>query len=148
MAGDLLNECESRISGQDYRVFEGLLERLQSACNGCKQVANSLGFTAANPAELETISKIIILSESLQGVIDCVEKKLYDIDSSCYVSSWLPEALVNQSGLAGRPRLIVNIVQVEFLRSWRFSWTRIAYTRSLHFENHSVETSQRSWIRL
>ena len=128
MADDLLNDCESRISGQDCRVFEGLLERLQSACNGCKRVANSLGFTSVNPAELETISKIIILSESLQGVIDCVEKKLYDIDSSSYMSSWLPETLVNQSGLAGRPRLIVNIVQVEFLRSWRFSWTRIAYT--------------------
>ena len=35
LVDDLLNECESRISGQDYRVFEGLLERLQSACNGC-----------------------------------------------------------------------------------------------------------------
>ena len=81
-----------------------------------------------NPTELETISKIVILCESLQGVIDCVEKKLYDIDSSSYVCSWLPEALANRSGLVGRPRLIVNIVQVEFLRSWRFTWTRIAYT--------------------
>ena len=34
LVNDLLNECESRISGQDYRVFEDLLERLQSACNG------------------------------------------------------------------------------------------------------------------
>jgi len=77
---------------------------------------------------LETIWEIKILSESLQGVINCVEKKLYDIDSSSYVSSWLPEALVHRSGLVGRSRLVVNIVQVKFLRSWRFSWTRIAYT--------------------
>jgi len=77
---------------------------------------------------LETIWEINILSESLQGVINCVEKKLYDIDSSSYVSSWLPEALVHRSGLVGRSRLVVNIVQVKFLRSWRFSWTRIAYT--------------------
>lgn len=77
---------------------------------------------------METIWEIKILSESLQGVINCVEKKLYDIDSSSYVSSWLPEALVHRSGLVGRSRLVVNIVQVKFLRSWRFSWTRIAYT--------------------
>lgn len=77
---------------------------------------------------METIWEINILSESLQGVINCVEKKLYDIDSSSYVSSWLPEALVHRSGLVGRSRLVVNIVQVKFLRSWRFSWTRIAYT--------------------
>lgn len=94
LVDDLLNECETRMSGQDYRVFEALLERLHGACNGCKRVAHSLGFTAANPGELETISKVKLLSETLQGVIDCVEKKLYDIDSSSYVSSWLPEALV------------------------------------------------------
>ena len=126
---DLLNECESRMSGQDYRVLENLLERLHSVRNGCKRVANSLVFTAENAAELETTtSKIRILSETLQGVSDCLEKKLYDIDASSYVSSWLPEALVHRSGLVGRPRLAVNLVQVEFLRSWHFSWTRIAYT--------------------
>ena len=126
---DLLNECESRMFGQDYRVLENLLERLHSVRNGCKRVANSLEFTAENAVELDTtISKIRILSESLQGVSDCLEKKLYDIDASSYVSSWLPEALVHRSGLVGRPRLAVNLVQVEFLRSWHFSWTRIAYT--------------------
>ena len=73
---------------------------------------------------METISKIRNLSE----VIDCVEKKLYDIDSSSYVTSWLPEALVHRTGLVGRPRIAVNLVRVEFLRSWRFSWTRIAFS--------------------
>ena len=126
---DLLNECESRMSGQDYRVLENLLERLHSVRNGCKRVANSLAVTGEIAVESETTtSKIRILSESLQGVSDCLEKKLYDIDASSYLSSWLPEALVHRSGLVGRPRLAVNLVQVEFLRSWHFSWTRIAYT--------------------
>lgn len=75
-----------------------------------------------------TLAKIRTLSDSLQGVSDCLENKLYDIDASSYVSSWLPEALVHRSGLVGRPRLAVNLVQVEFLRSWHFSWTRIAFT--------------------
>ena len=104
LVDNLLNVCESRMYCQDFRVLEGLLERLHGVRNGCNRVANSLGFSAETPGELETISKIKILSESLQGVVDCVEKKLYDIDSFAYVSSWLPEALVDRSGLVGRPR--------------------------------------------
>ena len=104
LVDDLLNECESRMYCQDFRVLEGLLERLYGVRSGCNRVANSLGFSAETPGELETISKIKILSESLQGVADCVEKKLYDIDSFAYVSSWLPEAFVDRSGLVGRPR--------------------------------------------
>lgn len=53
LVDDFLHECESRIhecESQDYRVLEGLLERLQSVRSGCKRVANSLGFTAQNSA--------------------------------------------------------------------------------------------------
>ena len=103
------------------------------SCAACQPLllttANSLGFSAENPVQVETtLPKIRTLSDSLQGVSDCLEKKLYDIDASSYVSSWLPEALVHRSGLVGRPRLAVNLVQVEFLRSWHFSWTRIDFT--------------------
>ena len=122
---DLLNECESRMPGQDDDVLEGL-ERLHGARSGCDRIAcfiNSL----KNPSDLETISKIRNLSETLQGVINCVEKKLYDIDSSFYVTSWFPEALVHRTGLVGRPRIAANLVQVEFLRSRCFSWKRITF---------------------
>ena len=122
---DLLNECESRMSSQEYNIFECLLGRLHGARNGCERLACSF---YDNSSEVETVTKVKRLSYTLQGVIDCVEKKLYDIDSSSYVSSWLPEALVHRSGLVGRPRLAVNLLQVEFLRSWHFSWTRIAFT--------------------
>ena len=69
-----------------------------------------------------------MFSGTLQGVIDCAEKKLYKINPSVYASSRIPEVLVHRSGFVGRPRVVLNLVQVEFLRSWRFSWTRIAYT--------------------
>lgn len=122
---DLLNECESRTSSQEYNIFECLLERLHGARNGCERLACSF---YGNSSELETVTKVKRLSYTLQGVIDCIEKKLYDIGSSSYVSSWLLEALVHRSGLVGRPWLAVNLLQVEFLRSWHFSWTRIAFT--------------------
>ena len=125
---DLLNECESHMSGQEYGVFESLLERLHAARNGCLRIAYWLSSLPENQADFDRISKIKTLCETLQGVIDCVEKKLCDIDPSSYLYSWIPEALVHRSGLVGRPRLALNLVQVEFLRSWRFSWTRIAFT--------------------
>ena len=115
------------MAGQDYGVLESLLERLHGASSGCNRIACFIN-SFENPSNVETISKIRNLSETLQGVIACVEKKLYDIDSSSYVTSWLPEALVHWTGLVGRPRIAVNLVQVEFLRSWRFSWTRIAFS--------------------
>ena len=68
------------------------------------------------------------MSETTQGVIDCIKKKMYDLDAISFVSSWLPEALVHHCGLVGRPRLSINLVQIEFLRAWHFSWTRIAFT--------------------
>ena len=69
-----------------------------------------------------------MFSGTLQGVIDCAEKKLYKSNPSVYASSCIPEVLVHQSGFVGRPQVVLNLVPVEFLRSWRFSWTRIAYT--------------------
>ena len=128
LVDQILNDCEFRMSCEDYNILENLLERLHGARNGCNRVAHYLGVDAEIPDELETISKIKSLSEALQGVIDCVEKKLYDVNSVTYVSSWLPESLVHRSGLVGRPQILVNLLQVEFLRSWGFSWTRIAFT--------------------
>lgn len=126
----LINECESQMSSQDYAVFERLLERLHGARNGCERVSSTLRRTSISEGQSEsvTISKVKHLSDTLHGIIDCVEKRLYDLDSIYYVTSWLPEALVHRSGLVGRPRLHVNLVQVEFLRAWRFSWTRIYFT--------------------
>ena len=109
LVDDLLNECECRMSSQDYSACESLLTRLHSTRNGCKRVACTLDVTAENPRELETISKIKFLSDTLQGVIDCFEKKLYEIDMSSYESSWLPESLVLRTGVVGRPQLVVNL---------------------------------------
>lgn len=113
---DLLNECENHMSGEDFSKIEGLLKRLHATCNGCEIELDS-----------ETVSKNKVFSGTLQGAIDCAEKKLYKINPSVYASSRIPEVLVYRSGFVGRPWVVLNLVQVEFLRSWRLSWTRIAY---------------------
>ena len=127
------------MSSQEYAVFESLLERLHAARNECLLLAYWLSLLSENQADFERISKIKTLCETPQGVIDCLEKKLCDVDPSSYVSSWIPEALVHQSGLVGSLRLALNPVQVEFLHSWWFSWTRIAFT--LCIKDDSLEAS-------
>lgn len=111
-----------------YSKIEGLLERLHAARNGCERIVHAHTSLSEIQLDSETVSKIKVFSGTLQGVIDCAEKKLYKINPSVYASSCIPEVLVHRSGFVGRPRVVLNLVQVEFLRSWRFSWTRIAYT--------------------
>ena len=48
LVDDLLNECESRMYCQDFRVLEGLLERLHGVRNGCNRVANPGGGYSIN----------------------------------------------------------------------------------------------------
>ena len=115
-------------SGEDYCKIEGLLERLHGADNGCERIVHALTSLSEIELDSETVSKIKVFSGTLQGVIDCAEKKLYKINPSVYASFRIPEVLVHRSGFVGRLRVVLNLVQVEFLRSWRFLWTRITYT--------------------
>lgn len=113
---------------QDYNVLEDLLSRLHSVRNACERVIFSLKQNPDLVSGEHTVARVKRMSETTQGVIDCIEKKMYDLDATSFVSSWLPEALVHHCGLVGRPRLSINPVQIEFLRAWHFSWTRIAFT--------------------
>lgn len=101
---DLIGECEDHMCRDDYAVCENLLQRLHSAQIGCERVASCLSSSLRNiewPND-EVALKVKQLSSHLQCVIDCVEKKLYDLDSSAFVSPWLPDALVYSIRLVGR----------------------------------------------
>ena len=72
--------------------------------------------------------KVKRLSNSIQCLIDDVEQQLFSVDSAAYSSSTFSEILVNRNGCVGRPRLVINLTQIDYLRSWHFTWTRICYT--------------------
>ena len=124
-----------------------MLQRLHSARIGCERVASCLSSSLRNierPNDKVAL-KVKQLSSHLQGIIDCVEKKLYDLDSAAFVSSWLPVALVYRTGLVGRPRLVVNLVQVEFLRTMALFVDSNSFY-SLHLQDQSLEASKGSRI--
>ena len=81
------------MSGEDYSKIEGLLERLRAARNECERVVHALTSLCEIELDSETVSKIKALSGTLQGFIDCAEKKLYKMNLSFYTSSRIPEVL-------------------------------------------------------
>jgi len=80
-------------------------------------------------ARSDIVTKLKPLSNNaIQVRIDAVEKQLFSIDCTTYSYRTISEVLVNRKGTVGRPKLIINLTQIEYLRTWRFTWTRIAYT--------------------
>ena len=68
------------------------------------------------------------LSNVIQHLIDDVERQLQSVDSTFYSSSIFSETLVHRNGSVGRPKLVINLTQIDYLRSWQFTWTRICHT--------------------
>ena len=60
-----------------------------------KKIVQALTSLSEIELDSETVSKIKVFSGTLQGVIDCAEKKLYKINPSVYASSHIPEVLVH-----------------------------------------------------
>ena len=54
--------------------------------------------------------------------------QLQSVDSTVYSSSIFSETLVHRNGSVGRPKLVINLTQIDYLRSWQFTWTRICDT--------------------
>ena len=68
------------------------------------------------------------LSNVIQHLIDDVERQLQSVDSTFYSSSIFSETLIHRNGAVGRPKLVINLTQIDYLRSWQFTWTRICHT--------------------
>ena len=113
----------------DFDTLQHYLLRLQNGRSGSEFL---IGLSLLQSDVCESIDvghKMKVLSNSLQCLCDKVEKKLF---SECMVrpnlSTWSPNGRSLRTGSVGRPRLLVNIEQIEYLKSWNFSWTRISYT--------------------
>ena len=124
------------MSGEDYSKIEGILERLHAARNGCERIVHALTSLSEIELDSQTVSKIKVFSGTLQGVIHCAEKNLYKINPSVYASSRIPEVLVHRSGFVGRPRVVLNLVQVEF--------PVLGVSHGLELPTHSVYQEQLS----
>lgn len=122
-------EVERRIHSSDSSTLQDFLFRLQANRTACERIIEATVDVHVDTYVSENIRvNVKRLSNSIQSLIDDVEQQLFSVDSTAYSSSILSEILVNRTGCVGRPRLVINSTQIEYLRSWQFSWTRICYT--------------------
>ena len=61
------------------------------------------------------------LSNVIQHLIDDVERQLQSVDSTFYSSSIFSETLIHRNGSVGRPKLVINLTHIDYLRSWQFT---------------------------
>jgi len=122
-------EVERRIHSSDSSTLQDFLFRLQANRTACERIIGATVDVHGDTYVSENIRvNVKRLSNSIQSLIDDVEQQLFSVDSTAYSSSILSEILVNRTGCVGRPRLVINLTQIEYLRSWQFSWTRICYS--------------------
>ena len=124
----LCREVEHRIYSSHSDTLQELLFWLQSKRTACKTIIGASLALKVNPSVLENVQgNVKRLSNSLQYLIDDVERQLHSVDSTAYSCS-MSEILVHHSGCAGRPKLVINLAQIDYFRSWQFTWVRICHT--------------------
>jgi len=126
----LCNEVERRGSCSSASTLQDFLLRLQSARTACKRIILfALETTGKEKTACDdVVKKVHLLATAIDLLIDQVENELVSLDSTIYSTTVLPELLTSSTGVVGRPRRVVNLTQIEYLRSWRFTWTRICHT--------------------
>ena len=123
---NLCSEVERRLHSSDYNVLQDFLLSLQANKTACERVIIAAVNNSVETSVSENVRvNVKRLSNGLQFLIDSVERQLHAVDTTTYSSVVFPETLL--TGCVGRPRVVINLIQIEYLRSWKFSWTRICH---------------------
>ena len=113
-----------------YILF--VLFRLQAKRTACERLIGAAVASGVDTSVSENVQgNVKRLSNVIQHLIDDVERQLQSVDSTFYSSSIFSETLVHRNGSVGRPKLVINLTQIDYLRSWQFTWTRICHALTL-----------------
>ena len=120
---------EHRIQLSDSNTLQDFLFRLQAKRTACERLIGAAVASGVDTSVSENVQgNVKRLSNVIQHLIDDVERQLQSVDSTFYSSSIFSETLVHRNGSVGRPKLVINLTQIGYLRSWQFTWTRICHT--------------------
>ena len=124
----LCRQVEHRIQLSDSNTLQDFLFRLQAKRTACERLIGAAVASGVDTSVSENVQgNVKRLSNVIQHLIDDVERQLQSVDSTFYRSSILSETLVHRNGSVGRPKLVINLTQIGYLRSWQFTWTRICH---------------------
>ena len=109
-------EVERRINSSDSSTLQDFLFRLQANRTACERIIGATVDFHEDTSVSENVQvHVKRLSNSIQCLIDDVERQLFSVDSTAYSSSMFSEILVNRNGCIGRPRLVINLTQIDYL---------------------------------
>ena len=125
----LCRQVEHRVQLSDSNTLQDFLFRLQAKRTACERLIGAAVASGVDTSVSENVQgNVKRLSNVIQHLIDDVERQLQSVDSTFYSSSIFSETLVHRNGSVGRPKLVINLTQIDYLRSWQFTWTRICHT--------------------
>ena len=115
-------EVEHRIHLSYSSTLQDFLFRLQANRTACERI---IGATVDGHVDMSVSENVRVnikrLRNSVQCLIDDVERQLFSVDPTTYSFSTFSEIVVNRNGRVGRPRLLINLTQIDFLSSWQFT---------------------------
>ena len=133
----LCRQVEHRVQLSDSNTLQDFLFRLQAKRTACERLIGAAVASGVDTSVSENVQgNVKRLSNVIQHLIDDVERQLQSVDSTFYSSSIFSETLVHRNGSVWRPKLVINLTQIDYLRSWQFTWTRICHTlcfQELHY---------------
>ena len=111
-------EVEHRIHSSDSSTLQDFLFRLQANRTACERIIGATVDVHVDTSVSENIRvNIKRLSNSIQCLIDDVERQLFSVDPTAYSFSTFSEIVVNRNGHVGRPRVLINLTRIDFLWS-------------------------------
>ena len=114
-----------------YILF--VLFRLQAKRTACERLTGAAVASEVDTSVSENVQgNVKRLSNVIQHLIDDVERQLQSVaESTVYSASKFSDTLVHRNGSVERPKLVINLTQIDYLRSWQFTWTRICHALTL-----------------
>lgn len=111
-------EVEGIIYSSDSSTLQDFLLMLQANRTACERIIWATLESHVDATISENVRvNVKRLSNAIQTLVDKVERQLFSVDSMAYSSSLFSEILVNRSRFVGRPKLIINLTQIEHLET-------------------------------
>ena len=129
----LCRQVEHRIQLSDSNTLQDFLFRLQAKRTACERLIGAAVASGVDTSVSENVQgNVKRLSNVIQHLIDDVERQLQSVaESTVYSASKFSDTLVHRNGSVERPKLVINLTQIDYLRSWQFTWTRICHALTL-----------------
>ena len=123
------------------------LFRLQAKRTACERLIGAAVASGVDTSVSENVQGNVkrLVGNVILHLIDNVERQLQSVDSTVNSSSIFSETLVHRNGSVGRPKLVINLTQIDYLHSLAAVYMdKDMPPRVMFFKNYAMEAAERS----